>query len=51
MSYLFDYGEFLLCIAPVFVIIAAVGLILLANSVPSKKKKSGEANEEKGASK
>jgi hypothetical protein len=33
---LFDYGEFLLCVAPIFIIIAAVGLLLLANSLPKR---------------
>jgi len=36
MNALFDYGELLLCIAPVFLVIAAVGLLLLRNSWPSK---------------
>lgn len=36
MNALFDYGELLICIAPVFLIIAAVGLLLLKNSWPSK---------------
>jgi hypothetical protein len=43
---LFDYGEFLLCCGPVFLIIMMVGLALLWNSLPSqsagKKQKSSE---------
>jgi hypothetical protein len=44
MSYLFDYGELLICFAPAFVIIAAVGLLLLKNSWPSSKKDGGKTN-------
>jgi hypothetical protein len=36
MSVLYDYGEFLICILPPFLIIAAIGLLLLANSWPLK---------------
>ena len=36
MNALFDYGELLICIAPVFLVIAAVGLILLRNSWPTR---------------
>ena len=39
MNTLFDYGEFLLCIGPIFLIIAAVGLVLLANSWPQRERK------------
>lgn len=44
MSYLFEYGEFLLCIAPVFLIIAFIGAALLWNSLPdqSVKKKTND---------
>lgn len=41
MNYLFEFGEFLFCIGPVFLVIAAVGAGLLWNSLPdeaSKKK-------------
>jgi len=34
MSILNDYGEFLICILPPFLVIAAIGLGLLANSWP-----------------
>lgn len=37
MNYLFDYGEFLLCIGPVFIVIAGVGFLLLLNSRPSNR--------------
>jgi len=36
MRYLFDYGEFLLCIAPIFFIIAFIGFALLWNSLPAR---------------
>ena len=36
MSYLYDYGEFLLCIAPIFFIIAFIGAVLLWNSLPER---------------
>lgn len=50
MSYLFDYGEFLLCFGPVFFIIAMVGFILLINSWPSKSsKKETEAKDAEGS--
>ncbi|HEV7701550.1 MAG TPA: hypothetical protein VGO43_15070 [Pyrinomonadaceae bacterium] len=37
MSYLYDFGEVIFCMGPVFLIIAAVGLTLLWNSWPSEK--------------
>ena len=37
MSVFYDYGEFLICILPPFLIIAAIGLMLLANSRPAKR--------------
>ena len=50
MNTLFDYGEFLLCIGPIFFIIAAVGLVLLANSWPKQegnnRNESGDLNDE-----
>ena len=39
MNALFDYGEFLICIAPVFLIISAIGLALLWNSWPASQPK------------
>jgi len=36
MSYLFDYGEALLCFVPVFLIVAFIGASLLWNSLPSR---------------
>ena len=36
MRYLFDYGEFLICIAPIFFIIAFIGAALLWNSLPAR---------------
>ena len=36
MSYLFDYGEFLLCIGPIFLAIASIGAALLWNSLPDR---------------
>ncbi len=36
MQYLFEYGEFLLCFAPVFFIIAFIGAALLWNSLPDR---------------
>lgn len=38
MRYLFDYGEFLLCFAPVFLIIAFVFAALVWNNLPSREK-------------
>lgn len=40
MNYLFDFGELLICFAPAFVIIAAVGLLLLKNSWPPQDRNS-----------
>ena len=45
MSYLFDYGEFLLCIAPIFLVIAAIGSGLLWNSLPDRAVKKKSKNE------
>jgi hypothetical protein len=45
MNYLFDYGEFLICIAPVFLVIAAVSFALVWNNLPSYEKKSKENDE------
>jgi hypothetical protein len=44
MRYLFDYGEFLICFAPVFFIIAFIFAALVWNNLPSrvKRKRSGE---------
>jgi len=39
MSYLFDYGEALICFIPVFFIISLVGAALLWNSLPSRSEK------------
>jgi hypothetical protein len=36
MSYLFDYGEFLLCIGPIFLLIWAIGAALLWSSLPDR---------------
>ena len=50
MSYLFDYGEFLICFGPTFLIITAVFLLLLKNSWPSKesRKSKAESSESQG---
>ena len=45
MNALFDYGEFLLCVAPIFIIIAAIGLMLLVNSWPKKEVKEEKDDE------
>jgi len=45
VKYLFDYGEFLLCIAPIFFIIAFVGAALLWNNLPSRSVKKDEKDE------
>lgn len=45
MSYLFDYGEFLICFGPAFLIITAVFLLLVKNSWPAKARK---AEDEQG---
>ena len=37
MSYLYEFGEVLFCFLPIFLVIAAIGLALLANSWPLKK--------------
>ena len=36
MNNLFDYGEFLLCFGPVFLIILMVFLALIWNNLPSR---------------
>ena len=41
MSYLFDYGEFLLCFAPVFLIISFIFAALVWNNLPSRVKTKG----------
>ena len=41
MSYLFDYGEFLLCFAPVFLLIAFIFAALVWNNLPSREVKKG----------
>ena len=38
MSYLFDFGEVIFCMGPIFLVIAAIGLTLLWNSWPDRKK-------------
>ncbi len=38
MSYLFDFGEVIFCMGPIFLVIAAIGLTLLWNSWPTKKR-------------
>ena len=45
MTYLFDYGEFLLCFAPIFLVIAAIGAGLLWNSLPDRTTKKKPRNE------
>jgi hypothetical protein len=43
MSYLYDFGEVIFCMGPIFLVIAAIGLTLLWNSWPPKKSaKDGE---------
>ena len=37
MSYLFDFGEVIFCMGPIFLVIAAIGLTLLWNSLPDKR--------------
>jgi len=46
MRYLFEYGEFLICFAPVFLIIAFIFAALVWNNMPSRVKKKGTAAEE-----
>jgi hypothetical protein len=46
MNYLFDYGEFLLCCGPIFLIIAMAGIGLLMNSLPSKESEKISGEEE-----
>jgi hypothetical protein len=43
MRYLFDYGEFLLCFVPVFLLIAFIFAALVWNNLPSQENKNGEA--------
>ena len=45
MRYLFDYGEFLLCVAPIFLVIAAIGAGLIWNSFPDRTVKRKPKNE------
>jgi hypothetical protein len=45
MRYLFEYGEFLLCFAPVFLIIAFIGAALFWNSLPDRTKKKEREDE------
>lgn len=48
MNNLFDYGEFLLCFGPVFLVIMLVFLALVWNNLPSRtvgKKKTAPAAE------
>lgn len=45
MEHLFNYGEFLLCFGPVFLIIALIFGGLLWNSLPDRKKKEDDAEE------
>lgn len=45
MRYLFEYGEFLLCIAPIFLVIAAIGAGLLWSSLPDRTVKKKPRNE------
>ena len=47
MTYLYDFGEFLFCFAPVFLVIAAIGLGLLANSWPLRKPDKGPSEDNK----
>ena len=46
MRYLFDYGEFLLCFAPVFFIIAFIFAALVWNNLPSRVKEKGSPKDE-----
>ena len=46
MRYFFDYGEFLLCFAPVFLIITFIFAALIWNNLPSRVKTKGSAKEE-----
>jgi len=47
MRYLFEYGEFLICFAPVFLMIAFIFAALVWNNMPSRVKKKGTAEVEK----
>ena len=47
MSYFFDYGEFLLCFAPVFLIIAFIFGALVWNNLPLREKTKGIGTNEK----
>jgi hypothetical protein len=42
MSYLFDFGEVIFCMGPIFLVIAAIGLTLLWNSWPAKRSDKGD---------
>ena len=46
MTALYDYGELLICILPPFLIIATIGLMLLANSWPTKKSEERENDQD-----
>ena len=46
MRYLFDYGEFLICFAPVFFIIAFIFAALVWNNLPSRVKEKEPSKEE-----
>jgi hypothetical protein len=45
MEQLFKYGEFLICIGPVFLIIALVFGALIWNNLPDRTKKKDEEKE------
>jgi hypothetical protein len=47
MRYLFEYGEFLICFAPVFLIIAFIFAALVWNNMPSRVKKKATVEDEK----
>ncbi len=46
MTYLYDFGELLFCILPIFLVIGAIGLGLLANSWPPRRWAKEEKNDE-----
>ena len=43
--YVFEYGEFLLCFGPVFLIIAFIFAAVVWNNLPSRMKVKGDTSE------
>lgn len=47
MSYLFDYGEVLICMAPIFVIMSFIFGALIWNNLPSRTVKADTDDDER----